>query len=195
MKTILCKDAHPSIYFETLKKENKLDMYPELKNIINIPQSPIHHPEGDVWNHTMLVLEQAAKLRQYANNPYGFMLTALFHDLGKAVTTTIEEDGRIRSIGHENCISIVQSALDRLDVDETTMKYVCNMVKYHMRPNALVAQNSSQKAFNRLFSLSIDPHDLILFAKADYLGRKDLRNFDENEKILKDRLKSFNDLK
>ena len=40
----------PSIYFQKLKKENKLKMiYPEVYNLIGVIQSPIHHPEGDVF--------------------------------------------------------------------------------------------------------------------------------------------------
>lgn len=194
IKEILLTHTTPSSYFNSLKESQNLDDFVELRNLIGVPQSPIHHPEGDVWTHTMLVLDEAAKLKDSTSNPYGFMLTALFHDLGKAEKTTIEEDGRIRSIGHENCIHLVKQALHRLKIDQETIEYVCNMVKYHMRPNALVAQHSSQKAFNKLFSLSIAPHDLILFSKADHLGRANIDSYEEFEKILNEKLQVFIDL-
>lgn len=190
IKEILLSEK-PSIYFEMMKKENTLENYPELKALIGVKQSPIHHPEGDVWTHTMMVVDVAATLKKKAKNPFGFMLTALFHDLGKAQTTTVEEDGRIRSIGHENCLHPTRSALKRLDIDLDTTEYVLNMTKLHMRPNSLVAQKSSQKAFNKVFNASICPEDLILFSKADHLGRLNVSGYDENEKILKERLQVF----
>ncbi|MBQ7092943.1 MAG: tRNA nucleotidyltransferase, partial [Clostridia bacterium] len=70
----------PSEYFEKYKNTGT---FPQLDALIGIEQEPRFHPEGDVWNHTMLVLDKAAQLRNKAKNPLGFMLAALCHDLGK----------------------------------------------------------------------------------------------------------------
>ncbi len=122
------------------------------------------------------------------------MLTALFHDIGKARTTTIDENETIHSIGHENCITFVLQALKRLDVATDTMRYVCNMVQYHMRPNALVAQQSTQKAYNRLFSKSIHPYDFLLFSKVEYLGSTRRSGYEEIEKVLYQRYEKYLEL-
>ncbi|MBR5265696.1 MAG: tRNA nucleotidyltransferase, partial [Clostridia bacterium] len=89
--------AKPSEYFEKYKNSGR---FPQLDALVGIEQEPRFHPEGDVWNHTMLVLDRAAQLRCKAENPLGFMLSALCHDLGK-VTATAVVDGRIRALGHE----------------------------------------------------------------------------------------------
>ena len=82
----LLKAEKPSIFFEVLREMDQLDhWFPELKALIGLEQNPVYHAEGDVWNHTMMVLDQAAKLRHRDANPYWFMLAALCHDFGKAV--------------------------------------------------------------------------------------------------------------
>ena len=101
LEKALLKADKPSVFFEILRKMNQLDYwFKELKDVIGVPQNPQFHAEGDVWTHTMMVLDQAAKYRDKAENPKGFMLAALCHDYGKAVCTQVV-DGRIRSIGHE----------------------------------------------------------------------------------------------
>ncbi len=89
------------MFFEVLREIDQLDFwFPELKELITTEQNPVWHPEGSVWNHTMLVVNEAAKLKVQAKEPLMFMLAALFHDLGKAVTTTVK-DGKIISYGHD----------------------------------------------------------------------------------------------
>ena len=102
MSKAFLKADEPSIFFRALRRMNHLkEFFPELQACIGVPQSPKYHPEGDVFEHTMLVIDCAAKLRARAVNPLGFMLSALFHDLGKVVATEIREDGRITAYGHE----------------------------------------------------------------------------------------------
>ena len=74
LEKVLLNEEKPSIYFEELKNKNSLDEYfPEIKALIGVVQSPIHHPEGDVFVHTMMVVDEAAKLRDKAKNQFGFM--------------------------------------------------------------------------------------------------------------------------
>ena len=64
LKKALLKAEKPSIFFEILREMDQLDFwFPELKALIGLEQNPVYHAEGDVWNHTMMVLDQAAKLR------------------------------------------------------------------------------------------------------------------------------------
>ena len=95
LEKALLKSDKPSVFFEEMRKMCQLSVwFPELEALIGIGQNPRFHPEGDVWTHTMQVLDEAAALRGEAKEPLWFMLSALCHDLGKAVTSieTVELD-------------------------------------------------------------------------------------------------------
>ena len=187
----LLKARRPSVFFETLRAMDQLDYwFPEVKDLIGVEQSPIFHPEGDVWTHTMMVLDAAAdvihsswlpatenpeipkdiaafeKYDSKARDEY-FMLSALCHDLGKPATTALVGD-RIRALGHEEKgEEMARTFLHRLTDENELIRYVTNMVLLHMRPNMLCGQNSGVKATNRLFDRSIDPAGLIMLARCD----------------------------
>jgi len=72
-------EKSPQLYFETL---NGLGLFPEIEAMQNIPQPAEHHPEGDVFVHTMLVLKRAADL----NFDLPTRFAALVHDFGKPVS-------------------------------------------------------------------------------------------------------------
>ena len=188
---VLLKSDRPSEYFEQLREENRLkEYYLPLEDLVGIEQNPKYHPEGDVWVHTMMVIDTAATLRDKAENPLGFMLAALCHDLGKKVSTTVEPDGRIRSIGHEKTgVPIGRAMLKKLGFDFKLIDYAMNIVYYHMKPNNYAAQNSSQKAFNKVFSQCVSPDDLLLMAESDRMGR--VSSYDETREFLREKLENF----
>lgn len=175
LEEVLLTYEKPSRYFMNLKDDNNLDMkFPEVGDLVGVIQSPIHHPEGDVFNHTMMVIDEATKLKNKAKNPIGFMYSALCHDFGKVITTTTKEDGKIISYNHERAgLKLVRKFLDRtVKKQENAFEdYVLNMVELHMQPNQLANQNSKLKSTRKLFKKSVCPQDLILLAKADALGR------------------------
>lgn len=195
---VLLNYDKPSLYFQQLKKGNELKEYfPEIYDLIGVVQSPIHHPEGDVFNHTMMVLDEAAKLRNKANNQLGFMYSALCHDFGKVITTTIKEDGKIISYNHERAgLKLVRRFLNRIirKEDNDLRDYILNMTELHMQPNQLANQNSKLKSTRKLFSKSVCPHDLVLLAKADALGRTVNQDYLSKELYLKEALDDFNSL-
>ncbi len=91
----LLKADRPSIFFESLREMEQMhEFFPEIEKMIGVPQNPQCHPEGDVFRHTMLVVDQAASLRDPAKWPLAFMLSALCHDLGKIDSTEISPDGQ-----------------------------------------------------------------------------------------------------
>jgi len=195
LDNILLTYEKPSTYFIKLKEENKLkNTFPEIYNLIGVIQSPIHHPEGDVFTHTMMVIDEAAKLRDKAENPLGFMYSALCHDFGKFLTTTTKEDGRIISYNHERAgLKLVDKFLSRIfkKEDYEMKNYILNMSELHMQPNQLARQNSQLKSTRKLFNKSICPHDLVLLAKADALGRSVDRDYSPSEEYLKNRLEDY----
>ena len=195
LKKALLKAPRPSVFFAVLRQMGQLgDWFPEVEALIGVPQDPRFHPEGDVWNHTMQVLDQAAKLREQAKEPLGLMLAALCHDLGKQ--TAIQNDhGRIRALGHEEAgIPLTKSLLSRLTRERKLHQYVSSMVRLHMRPNILAAQQSSQKSFCRLFDESGYPEDLLLLAKADALGRGIQQNYGPTEGYLREKYVRYREI-
>lgn len=173
LQKALLKSDKPSVFFEYLREMNQLKtFFPELENLIDVVQNKKYHGEGDVWNHTMMVLDECAKLREKVNNKTGFMLSALTHDFGKAVCTEIREDGKIISYGHEiQGIPLVKTFLSRITNEKSLIQYVTNMTKLHMRPNALADLNAKTKSTNRLFDESCDPLDLVYLSIGDNYGR------------------------
>ena len=171
LKKAMLKAERPSRFFAELRAMNRLDpWFGEVAALAGVPQNPVYHPEGDVWTHTMMVVDAAATQRTNAENAFGLMLAALCHDFGKALTTT-ERDGRIVSYGHEvEGVELARTFLDRLGASKHTSAYVCNMVELHMRPNALVAQHARQKSYNKLFDRSVCPKDLLLLSWVDSGG-------------------------
>lgn len=172
LQKALLKAQKPSLFFEVLRKMGQLsDWFPEVEALIGVQQNPVYHPEGDVYNHTMLVLDRAAELRDKAKNPQALMMSALCHDFGKPGTTELI-DGKIRSLGHEELgAEVARKFLHRLTSENELIKYTANMVLLHMRPNALYYMNSGPKAYMRMFNSSVCPEDLLLLARADRLGQ------------------------
>ncbi len=172
LEKALLKSNRPSVFFEELRKMNLLSVwFPEVENLLGIPQSVRFHPEGDVWNHTMQVLDEAAKLRGEASKPLWFMLSALCHDFGKAVVTD-KRDTAFHAYGHEKeGLPLVRQFLGRLTNETRLTNYVLNMTKMHMEPNRKVRDDSHIKSYMKTFDRSVCPEDLLLLAKADYVGR------------------------
>ncbi len=171
LEKALLKAERPSVFFETLREMNRLSFwFPEAEALIAVPQPPRFHPEGDVWNHTMAVLDKAAALREQAKEPLGFMLSALCHDFGKAVTTELVK-GEYHAYEHEKQgVALVERFIQRLTGEKALIAYVSNQSLEHMRPNKMAQQGSSRKSWNHLFDESVCSEDLLLLARADYLG-------------------------
>ncbi len=172
LKKALLKAKKPSVFFEELRRMGRLtEWFAELEALIGVPQNPTYHAEGDVWTHTMMVLDAAAQYRDQTANPFGFMMTALTHDFGKAICTETV-DGKIRSYEHETKgLPLIKNFLRRITSENKLIEYVLNLAEYHMKPNTLAAQGSSVKSTNKMFDAVVSPRDLVLIATADHHGR------------------------
>lgn len=188
VKRALVQSHKPSYFFENLRDMNQLGVwFKEIEDLIGVVQPVEHHKEGDVWNHTMLVIDEAAKYRKYVEKPEYFMFAALCHDLGK-VSTTEEINGKIHALGHEEAgVEIGREFLGRLTGDKNLKSYVKNMTLLHMKPNMFANNNSKVKSTNKLFYQSVDVDGLILLAKADHFGRVDPGQYENVEKYLAER--------
>ena len=192
LKKALLKSEKPSLFFSVLREMEQLDVwFPEVKALIGVPQNPVYHSEGDVWTHTMMVLDEAAKLRDRTANPYWFMLAALTHDFGKAVCTE-EKDGVLHAYLHEiKGLPLVQTFLTRLTSETKLLEYVLNLVQYHMKPNTVAGARSAEKTTTRMFDLAVDPEGLLCIALADDRGRITQAPATDHEAFLYERLAIF----
>lgn len=193
MEKALLRAERPSIFFRELREMDHLkEFFPEFAQTIGLEQNPRFHPEGDVFEHTMLVLDAAAQLRERAEWPLAFMLAALLHDLGKVVATEVQEDGRITAYGHEVLgLDMVEAQLRRFTGQEKLIACVLNHTELHMRPNMLAGANSKKRKTRQLFDKSLCPNDLILISRADASGKLDEPYNEENEIWLRERLKDY----
>ena len=168
LRKALLKADKPSVFFESLAEMEQLDCwFPEILALRGVEQDPRFHPEGDVWVHTMQVLDRAAELREKTSAPYAFMLLALLHDVGKPAVTQII-DGRIHAYGHESAgLEAAEAFLGRITGDRSVKSYVINMIPLHMKPNMEAFSRASVKSTNRMFDAAAAPEDLIYFAIAD----------------------------
>ena len=192
LKKALLKADRPSIFFEELRKMDQLHTwFTELEPLIGLEQDPIYHPEGDVWTHTMEVVDRAAAFRDKVSDPYRFMLLALTHDLGKIVTTA-EKGGRIHAYEHETKgMPLVESFIKRLTNERDVIAYVKNMVPLHMRPNISAYSKPGVKSTNRMFDEAAAPEDLIWFAAADRPVFAGSDEFTGDNEFLFGRLRTF----
>lgn len=170
-KKILLKSSKPSIGFELLRQMGVMRYFPELQNIIGVPQSPIHHPEGDVWTHTMMVLDEMTKFRRGKEKlDLKLMLAALCHDFGKATHTQIEDE-QIRAIGHEKAgVELTKDFLYRLTNEHDLIKSILPLVEHHLVPSSYFRNNARDKKIRHL-STKVKISELLILARADFLGR------------------------
>lgn len=185
LKKAMLKAARPSIFFETLRRMGQLGCwFPELKALIGVKQNPRYHAEGDVFTHTMMVLDEAAAYRDRVQNPFAFMLAAVAHDFGKAVCTE-EIDGVIHAYEHEvKGLPLAGAFMERITTERRVIDEVLNLTEYHMKPIVMARAGSAVKSMNRMFDRAIDPEALVCIALADNRGRQPQNGFTDYEECL-----------
>jgi tRNA nucleotidyltransferase (CCA-adding enzyme) len=153
-------------------------LFPEMQALVGCKQEPEWHPEGDVWIHTLMVVDQArARIRGLARGPQAaVMLGAVCHDFGKPATTAFV-DGRIRSLDHEQAgVEPATRFLDRLNLYSLdgfdVRREVLGMTAHHLKPGMFYKARDTitDGAFRRL-AQKVDLELLALLAKADCTGR------------------------
>jgi tRNA nucleotidyltransferase (CCA-adding enzyme) len=154
-------------------------LFPELQALAGCPQEPEWHPEGDVWVHTLQVIDQARTRIDDLPRPeqLAVMLGAVCHDLGKPATTAMI-DGRIRSLDHEEQgVAPASAFLDRLNVNAIdgydVRKQVLGITAQHLKPGSWfkVRDEVGDGAFRRL-AHKVDLELLARVAESDCEGRK-----------------------
>ncbi len=172
-KKLLLRPERPSIGLEILRQTKALRFFPELEALIDVPQDPTWHPEGCVWSHTLMVVDEASRLRVGEEKAdLVLMFGALCHDFGKP-ETTIWKDGHWRSPAHDFLgMQPTEKFLRRLTDEASLIEKVTVLVREHLRPSMLY--NDREKvtpgAIRRL-ALRISIPELLRVAEADHFGR------------------------
>jgi len=179
IEKLLLRAARPSIGFALALELGVIErLFPELDALVGCPQEPEWHPEGDVWVHTLLVIDQARARIDDLPHPQqvAVMLGAVCHDLGKPPTTAFV-DGRIRSLDHEEQgVAPSIALLDRLNVhslDGFDVRHeVLGMVANHLKPGMFAkAQPPVGDGAYRRLAQKVNLELLARVAKADCEGR------------------------
>ncbi len=179
MEKLLLLAHRPSAGFALALDLGVIDrLFPELKALVGCPQEPEWHPEGDVWVHTLLVIDEARRRIDDLDRPRQLtvMLGAVCHDLGKPPTTAFV-DGRIRSIDHEQAgVAPTAALLGRLNVQTIAgydvARQVAGIVAHHLKPHAFSksATPVGDGAYRRLAE-KVDLELLVRVAMSDCHGR------------------------
>lgn len=136
---------HPRQALEMLERFGMLnELLPEVSDMKGVKQPPAFHPEGDVWTHTLLMLDRM----EHATPTLA--LGVLLHDVGKPPTYT--EEDRIRFNGHvEAGVQITHAIMMRLRFSNEEIREVEALVANHMRfKDAPAMKDSTLKRFMRL---------------------------------------------
>lgn len=167
----LLYDDHPSEYLQRFAYREIFHEYPflMLEKLKITEQSKLHHPEGNVWNHTMLVVEQAAIVRNQCKDANVFMWAALLHDIGKPDTTK-NRKGKITSYDHDKvgeklCISFLRA----LTKEEEFVQKVAALVRYHMHMLYVLKELPFKEEQSMLQRVNLQ--EIALLCRCDRLGR------------------------
>jgi putative nucleotidyltransferase with HDIG domain len=168
----LLEDEKPSLYFNKLIAEHqypKKHPFDQLLSLKETEQNLTHHPEGNVWNHTMMVVDYAAIVREHSENPKVFMWGALLHDIGKSTTTRVRK-GKITSYDHDREGAILaENFLRKFSEDEDFIEGVKKIARWHMQP-LFVAKRLPFAKIDAMIQ-EIHPAEIGLFSICDRLGR------------------------
>jgi len=170
-------EASPSEFFNTLRQCGALEkLFPEIDRLFGVPQRKEFHPEIDTGLHTMMVIDQAAKMRADAEVRFA----ALVHDLGKADTP---EEILPRHIGHEaRSEKRINQLSARLKIPTRFQQLARLVAKYHtychqaftLKASTIIKLFESLDAFRRPERFE----KFLLACKADALGRKGFEDSD-----------------
>jgi len=189
----LLTDDKPSEYFNGILEVPVFKEHPfyMLYNLKTAQQSPVHHPEGNAWNHTMLVIDYAAAEKHRSKDERIFMWAVLLHDIGKPATTKIRK-GKITSYDHEKVgAAMAREFLEEFTTDEQFIKKVCALIRWHMQILHVV----KNMPFGDIKAMKedTDVNEVALLGFCDRMGRKnpDMHAERQNIKLFLKKCRAF----
>jgi len=168
----LMKDERPSVYFNAMMDGGLFPTHHPfgwLYKLRGLPQRADYHPEGDVWAHTMLVVDNAAKSREQSKDARALMWAALLHDIGKQATFCIRK-GRVTAYDHDKeGAPMAEAFLRECGCGPPLVSRVAVLVRWHMQ--ALFIVKDLPFADLEGMAAQADTDELALLVLADRLGR------------------------
>lgn len=158
----------PSVYLEKIKNSFKDTPLESLWILQLIEQNPRYHPEGNVWNHVMQVIDIAAKIKDFAIDKEAFMLGSLLHDVGKGITTKKNNQGRWTSYNHD---------VEGVKIAEK----ILNLVRFHMHHLYIIKNLPYAKTKEMIKETNLN--DIILLFISDRMGRGNFEKHKKEEEI------------
>lgn len=178
---LLLKGTKPSVGLDLMVETGAVDLFPEVKALLHVPQEPEWHPEGQdhplgsLWVHNGMVTDMAVRVLNDdcvtdQDERLIVMLGAFCHDLGKPSTTKFERD-RWRSLAHEEAGEVpTKSFLERIGAPPAVIEAVVPLVLNHLKPFHYARDKASNSAVRRL-ALKTPLVRLCRVGRADWLGR------------------------
>lgn len=169
----------PAMGLVVLESTGWLSHFPHLKSMVDVPQDPIWHPEGDVWQHTKYVCDAAAQIagrRNFAEEQRQILLlAALLHDCGKPATTHRNEEGRWVSPSHAEAGGpISHRFLSAVQAPQWLTDAIIPLVLEHMIHLSFPADIAPPERVVRRLADRLAPATIGLWAalcEADHSGR------------------------
>lgn len=144
--------SEPRVFFETLRRCGALAVvFPEIDGLFGVPQPEKWHPEIDCGVHTMMVVEQAARI----SDAVDVRFAALVHDLGKATTAKDKLPGHP---GHERrSVRLIKKMADRLPLPVACRELALTVAEFHghchrafeLKPSTVLRVLERADAFRR----------------------------------------------
>ncbi len=181
----LLNSNKPSDFIQKLSEKAYFNQKPfdMILNLKNIEQSPIHHKEGNVFNHLLLSIDEASLVRNKSKNQKVFMWATFLHDLGK-LTTTRRRRGKITSYDHDKAgYDLTKEFLSYFDVTDEFIESVARLVRWHMQ--VLFISRDMPFADLENMKKQVDINEIALVGLCDRLGRKDVNSNEVKDSINK----------
>jgi tRNA nucleotidyltransferase (CCA-adding enzyme) len=172
------KGRYPGRGLQLLRDCGWIVRYPEIKALIDVPQNPIYHPEGDVFEHTKLTCDAAVGIADELNLCHSertiLLLAALCHDFGKSATTVLNERGTWSSPRHPaEGVPMAKQFLQRLSVPNIIMEHVPILVGEHLAHIAIPPDELPSLQAVRRLAVRLTPSNIKMWSalcRADSLG-------------------------
>lgn len=175
---------NPTRFFEVLKSAECLEPhFKEIYNLIGVEQPLKYHPEGDVYNHTIEVLDRVSK----ATNDELIRFSGLVHDFGKAATP---HENWPHHYDHDKLgVSIIKEFCHKLKMPTSYLKAGCTASSEHMLAGIYdrLKPSTKIKLFERVYkSKFLSLHGLEIIANADKIRETPIKFADIGTKIMQD---------
>ena len=167
----LLNDDKPSLFLTRLSEKKVFDKYPFsiIGDLREVQQNPKYHPEGNVFIHTMMVVDEGVKNKEKSSDKRAFMWSLLLHDVGKKPTTKMRK-GRLTSYDHDKVgENMARKFLEYFNEDNEFIDRVTGLVRWHMQ-SLFVTKDSRFQSIDEMLK-DVDKNDIVLVAMSDRLGR------------------------